>query len=220
MWQKKNNHLYQKFTFKNFDEAFDFIKKVADIARGLNHHPKIVNSYNVVELSLSTHSAGDIVTEKDHALAKKIDEIISQKPIKKIKGLTKAKLFTDGGSRGNPGPSATGFVILDLDGNVVKKAGEYIGESTNNQAEYTALKKGLAACKTYGVKSIDVYMDSELIINQLNGKYKIKNQGLKPLYENVKKIEKSFDNINYSHVPREQNSIADGLVNEAMDNVL
>jgi ribonuclease HI/pterin-4a-carbinolamine dehydratase len=216
MWQKKDNSLYRKFTFKNFDEAFSFIEKIAVLAIKANHHPEFKSNYNEVEVWLTTHAEGGITT-KDHKFTQQIDAILGNKQVKKQNILEKAKLFTDGGSRGNPGPSAIGVVILDMEDNVVKKSSKYIGETTNNQAEYKALLEGLGLADESGIKELSVYMDSELIIKQINGFYKIKNPDLKPLFETVKDKALSFSRISFTHVPRAMNKLADELVNETLD---
>lgn len=219
MWQEKNGSLYKKFEFDNFDQSIEFINKVADCARELNHHPTITNTYNVVELWLSTHSAGGKITEKDHELTEMIDQLTNNQPKvpEKSASLTQAKLFTDGGSRGNPGPSALGYVILDMNDGIIKKESEFLGTTTNNQAEYQGLLSGLKDALSHGIKELEVYMDSELIIKQINGLYKIKNQDLLPIYKAVKEIAEKFDKITFTHVPRAMNSIADSLVNECLD---
>jgi ribonuclease HI len=217
MWQKTEKFLYQKFEFKDFDEAFSFVEKVAGVAREINHHPKITNSYNVVELWLSTHSAGDKVTEKDETFAANIDALISPKKSIKTTELKQAKLYTDGGSRGNPGPSALGYVIYDMQDNVVKKDSFYLGITTNNQAEYQALKEGLEAAQKMGVREIEVYMDSLLVVNQMKGLYKVKNRDLWPIYQSIRDMLKDFSKVSFSHVPRALNAVADSMVNECLD---
>lgn len=212
MWQKKENQLYKKFEFKDFTEAIEFIGEVAKLANKQNHHPKIVNEYNKVELWLITHSEKSI-TQKDKDLANEIDQILDNKSL----NMPEAKLFTDGGSRGNPGPSAIGFVILDMEENVVKKGSKYLGETTNNQAEYLALIAGLEKCHKLRIKKLNVFMDSLLIVNQINGLYKIKNAELLDRYKKVRELCANFEEIEFTHVPRAMNSIADGLVNDCLD---
>jgi ribonuclease HI/pterin-4a-carbinolamine dehydratase len=219
MWQKKDNALYRKFEFNDFEEAFSFIGKVADIARKLNHHPKILNVYNVVELWLSTHSEGNVATEKDEKFAREVDNFFDEKKGKKGFKLEAAKLYTDGGSRGNPGPSALGYAIFDYGDKIIEKNSRYLGVATNNQAEYQALKEGLEASRILGVKKIDIFMDSLLIVNQLKGLYKVKNGDLIPVNQSVKRILKEFESYTLNHIPREQNSVADGMVNECLDEV-
>lgn len=217
MWRKKDKQLYKKFTFKSFKEAFAFMSNVAEIAEAQNHHPVWLNNYNKVEIWLRTHSEGK-VTAKDHKLAKAIDTTYKEELEGPYKvELTVAKLYTDGGSRSNPGPSAGAFIICNLDNNVVEKSGFFIGTATNNQAEYQALVKGLQRAEKVGVKELTVHMDSELVIKQINGLYKIKNHSLQPLYQQVKKLEQSFKSIKFVHVPRALNKEADTEVNRILD---
>jgi ribonuclease HI len=131
--------------------------------------------------------------------------------------LKEAKLYADGGSRGNPGPSASGFAIMNMDGQIVVKKGVYLGITTNNQAEYQSLKLGLEEAKALGIRDLHVYMDSMLVVNQMLGKFKVKNRDLWPIYESIKGLASTFNNITFTHVPRELNKVADGAVNEALD---
>ncbi len=131
--------------------------------------------------------------------------------------LTEAKMYADGGSRGNPGPSASGFAILNMDDQIVVKEGVYLGVTTNNQAEYQALRLGLEQAKRMGVQEVHVFMDSLLVVNQMKGIFKVKNRDLWPIHEAIRQIATSFKRISYTHVPRELNKIADGAVNEALD---
>jgi ribonuclease HI len=131
--------------------------------------------------------------------------------------LEEAKIYTDGGSRGNPGDSACAFVILDMNNNVVEKSGYYMGMATNNQAEYYGFKKGLERARDLGINKISLYSDSQLVVNQMNGIYKVKNQELAPLHEDVQTLARSFEKISFSYVPRELNKIADKEVNRILD---
>jgi ribonuclease HI len=128
------------------------------------------------------------------------------------------KLFADGGSRGNPGPSALGYAILDNEDRAIYKNNKYLGITTNNQAEYQALIKGLEYCKGK-TDEIKVFMDSLLVINQMKGIYKVRNRDLWPLYEKAKTLSKAFKKISFTHVPRELNKLADAEVNIALDSV-
>lgn len=131
------------------------------------------------------------------------------------------KVYTDGGSRGNPGPSASGYVIIDANTNaVLVDKGIYLGITTNNQAEYLALKYALEECRKMGARQVDVYMDSLLVVNQLKGTFKIKNRDLWPINEAIKELIKGFSRFSVSHVPREMNKLADAAVNRAMDEAL
>lgn len=128
-----------------------------------------------------------------------------------------AKLYTDGGSRGNPGASACAYVISNLDDTVVEKSGFFIGRTTNNQAEYQGLLRGLGRARDLGVKKLYVYMDSELVVNQINGFYKVKNLDLAPLKKEAEELAKAFEKVSFTHVPRELNKLADGEVNRILD---
>ncbi|OGL29636.1 hypothetical protein A3D14_01310 [Candidatus Saccharibacteria bacterium RIFCSPHIGHO2_02_FULL_47_12] len=127
------------------------------------------------------------------------------------------KLFADGGSRGNPGPSASGYVLLDMQDNVIAKNGTYLGETTNNQAEYHSLISGLHEAHKRGAKYVHVYMDSQLVINQLKGSFKVRHDGIKPVYQKAVDIASQFADVTYTHVPREYNKAADAMVNETLD---
>lgn len=127
-------------------------------------------------------------------------------------------LFTDGGSRGNPGPAATGFFIFE--GNIlVDFGGEYLGEATNNVAEYKALILGLKTSLKTMIRDITCHLDSELIVKQLNGEYKVKDANMKMLFDQVVELREKFDDITFVHVPRAENKYADRMVNVILDSV-
>ncbi|HEX5447665.1 MAG TPA: reverse transcriptase-like protein [Candidatus Saccharimonadales bacterium] len=131
--------------------------------------------------------------------------------------LEEAKLYTDGGSRGNPGDSACAFVICKMDNAVVEKSGYYMGMATNNQAEYYGMIKGLERCRNLGIDKVHLHSDSQLVVNQMNGFYKVKNQELAPLHAQLKTLADSFEEVSFSHVPRELNKTADKEVNRILD---
>lgn len=131
--------------------------------------------------------------------------------------VTELKLFADGGSRGNPGPSAVGYVLVDMHDQIVVKKGEYLGVTTNNQAEYQALKSGLEEAMRMRVRTVHVYMDSLLVVNQMLGTFKVKNRDLWPVHAAVKELAARFNKVTYTHVPREFNKLADAAVNEALN---
>lgn len=221
-WQQTTEGLYKKFEFKDFKQAFGFMERVSQLAEQQQHHPKWTNVWNVVEIWLLTHDAGDKITEKDHQLAKAIDKLLNDTPVaqpaaEKQGKVKEVKLFCDGGSRGNPGPSAGGFVILDMDANILQSSGKYLGITTNNQAEYHSLKGGLEAAQRMQVQIVHVFMDSQLVVNQMLGIYKIKNRDLWPIHQAIKELVTHFKKVNFSHVPRELNKQADAMVNEALD---
>jgi len=132
----------------------------------------------------------------------------------------KLKLYSDGAARGNPGHSAIGVVINDFEGELLEEFGEYIGEATNNEAEYAALFSGVTAAKKYVPCSLEVFMDSELLVRQMSGQYKVKNENLKIYHNNVRAELKYFEKVVFRHIPREKNARADELANIAMDKAL
>lgn len=129
----------------------------------------------------------------------------------------RARLFTDGGARGNPGPAAYGYVLEDADGTVLDARGEAIGVATNNVAEYSGLVAGLTKAVELGVGELEVVSDSELMVRQMTGDYRVKNEGLKPLFQEASWLERKIRKVSYRAVRREHNKLADQLVNEALD---
>lgn len=130
--------------------------------------------------------------------------------------MSRAVLRTDGGARGNPGPAGAGFVI-EQDGTCVCRAGFYLGETTNNVAEYQALIHGLENVQALGFRQVTVMADSELVVKQLNGVYRVKNAGLKPLFLRALELLRGFESSDIRHVRREDNVDADEMANLAMD---
>jgi probable phosphoglycerate mutase len=129
----------------------------------------------------------------------------------------RARLFTDGGSRGNPGPAAYGYVLEAEDGTVLAAEGEAIGVATNNVAEYRALLAGLERAIEAGIDELAVVSDSELLVKQMRGEYKVKNAALRELWDEAQSLVDRFERVAFSAVRREENELADRLVNEALD---
>ncbi|HEX3056079.1 MAG TPA: reverse transcriptase-like protein [Gaiellaceae bacterium] len=129
----------------------------------------------------------------------------------------KAKLFTDGGARGNPGPAAYGYVLEAEDGTVLAAHGERIGVATNNVAEYRALIAGLEKAVELAVPEVEVVSDSELLVKQMNGEYRVKNAALQDLSIQASRLAREVGKVSYTAVRREHNKLADQLVNEALD---
>jgi ribonuclease HI len=123
----------------------------------------------------------------------------------------------DGGSRGNPGPAAYGVVVRDPGGEIVARLKKYIGNNTNNVAEYFGLIAALDYAQNHGIRALRIESDSELMVKQMRGQYKVKSAELKPLFERAKKMSQTFESFRVSHVYREQNKEADRLVNQALD---
>jgi ribonuclease H / adenosylcobalamin/alpha-ribazole phosphatase len=129
----------------------------------------------------------------------------------------KAKLSTDGGARGNPGPAAYGYVLEAEDGTVLDARGETIGVATNNVAEYRGLVAGLAKAVELGIDEVEVVSDSELLVKQMRGEYKVKNEALRELSLEATRLARQLKNVSYTAVRRAHNELADKLVNDALD---
>ncbi len=129
----------------------------------------------------------------------------------------KARLFTDGGARGNPGPAAYGYVLEAEDGTVLDARGQKIGRATNNVAEYRALLAGFEKAAEIGIRELEVISDSELIVKQMEGEYRVKNDTLRDLWKEAQSLADGFVRVRYTAVRRAQNELADSLVNEALD---
>jgi ribonuclease H / adenosylcobalamin/alpha-ribazole phosphatase len=127
------------------------------------------------------------------------------------------KLFTDGGARGNPGPAAYGYVLEAPDGSVLAAHGEKIGIATNNVAEYSALIAGLEKAIDLGLPVVEVVSDSQLMVKQMTGEYKVKNEALQGLWQEASRLARKIPSVSYEWVRREHNELADRLLNEALD---
>ena len=132
----------------------------------------------------------------------------------------KLKIFTDGASRGNPGPASVGIVFYDEKDHALGDHKEYLGEYTNNFAEYMAVIRALEICTSHPVKEIDFLCDSQLLVRQMSGEYKVKSEQIIPLYEQVKKLVRKFGRVDFHHVRRELNKEADALANQALDSAI
>jgi ribonuclease HI len=136
---------------------------------------------------------------------------------RRASGILKARLFTDGGARGNPGPAAYGFVLEADDGTVLAAEGEPIGIATNNVAEYSGLIAGLRKAIELQVPEVEVVSDSELMVKQMRGEYRVKNDALRGLSVEAGRLARKLGRVEYRHVKRAHNELADKLVNEALD---
>jgi ribonuclease HI/ADP-ribose pyrophosphatase YjhB (NUDIX family) len=135
----------------------------------------------------------------------------------KASDLSHVVIYSDGGSRGNPGPSAAGFVIMDAYNTVIHEDGMYLGITTNNQAEYQGVRLGLEKALEIGSRTVDFRIDSLLVVNQMNNIYNIKNRELWPIHERIRELVAHFDKVTFSHVKREFNQLADGMVNKILN---
>ena len=166
-----------------------------------------VTDFTRVELQLEASLAQ---TDESFILSKNNDDKITTNSQHVL-------IYSDGGSRGNPGPSASGFVIKDMNGHVLVEGGKYLGVTTNNQAEYQAVKLALEKALEIGAQYVQFRMDSQLVVNQLNGIYQIKNRDLWPIHAAIKELASRFKEISFTHVLREYNKEADAMVNKILD---
>jgi ribonuclease HI len=134
-----------------------------------------------------------------------------------VPGILRVRLYSDGAARGNPGLAGAGAVLVEPSGQVVDRLGKFLGTQTNNYAEYMGLLLGLRRAKELGVREVEVFADSELMIRQLGGRYQVKSASLRPLYEEALKLLNNFERVKLVHVPREMNRAADEMSNQAID---
>ncbi len=156
----------------------------------------------------------DLLLDKRKASAPASAAAIGRGKLKESAG---CRLFTDGASRGNPGPAGAGVVLFDDKEREICTRAKYLGRCTNNVAEYQALILGLQAAREIGCRKPAIFLDSELIVRQITGRYKVKNATLKPLFAKVQNLLQGFDSYTVAHVPRAQNSRADELANQGID---
>ena len=167
------------------------------------------SEFSKVRLEEATSAVLDLENEKDESgrTAENFRETVNG-----------ATVYVDGSSRGNPGPAGVGYYIIGENGEMLKRGGEFIGFATSRVAEYYALKTGIEQAKELGLKSVRFVGDNLMMINQMNGIYKIKNRDLLPIYADIRKlINENFEAVSFTHVQREQNGVADEEANKAID---
>jgi ribonuclease HI len=213
-----NSDLGQAFGFAKINEVI--MKRICDINdddKSIHEGPE--ESEEILNLFRKYY--GSNVTPDDIVKIIKFDYLGDKLPDKEVNNTTKiteVKIYTDGGSRGNPGPSAAGFIITDLQGKTIDKGGGYLGITTNNQAEYQAVKMALQQAAKMQLKQVHILMDSLLVANQMNGIYKIRNRDLWPIHQAITELISGFEKVSFTHIPRELNRLADEQVNIILDN--
>jgi ribonuclease HI len=227
MWQETTKGLYKKFKFPDFAAALNFIQVLSTSIPDVITHLRWQNKEGEVCIWLTSHGKenGETIEKNDYKFANEINNLFKAhnhpvKTPKLMKTVDEIKIFADGGSRGNPGPSASGYALLDMQDKIICQKGVYIGVTTNNQAEYHALKLALEASQELHPKKIHIFMDSLLVVNQMLGKYKVRNRDLWPINQSINELTATFKEVTYTQVPRELNKLADSLVNQALDNEL
>lgn len=181
---------YDKYTWKNVSELQQ--ESITDLTQLLLG---IIQQEEITEKSIEEIKHNDVVDTSENRIT----------------------VYSDGGSRGNPGPSAAGYVIIDDRQRMVAEGGEYLGITTNSQAEYHGVRIGLEKALELGYKQVDFRIDSMLVVNQMNGIYKIKSRELWPINERIRELVAKFEKVKFSHVRREFNQLADGMVNKTLD---
>lgn len=174
--------------------------------------------FNEVEHSLFGKCGREkIVTESDNKAASSYTALSqsSESVTEYKRNVSNVVVYSDGASKGNPGDAGAGFVVMSADGRALKQGARYLGKSTNNIAEYVGAIMGLECADELGARDVLLRADSELMVKQLTGVYRVKNPGLKPLYERLMKLIERFDNFRVEHVPRARNADADRLASEA-----
>lgn len=195
------------------------------VLAGSHHEPKLGQNYDKFiwqkEYELQRNEITDLthlllgIIQQNHITEESLQGYIETDVNKSTD--SDAIIYADGGSRGNPGPSASGYVIMNARQEVLAQGGEYLGITTNNQAEYHGVRLGLEKAKSLGLRKIDFRLDSMLVVNQMNGVYSIKNRDLWPINERIRKLVSGFDRVTFRHVHREQNQLADTQVNKVLD---
>ena len=194
-------------------ELIEELARTLDVKKLLKAHPEIDEDALAAVLREAAASVGgDVPAARQPAF-----EFAAEAPPRKAGRLV---MFTDGASRGNPGEAGIGVVIKDEGGKVIKRLARYLGRATNNQAEYTALLDGLKAAKELGAEGLQVYADSELLVKQIKGEYRVKNPELQKMNLLARSLIEKFPVFVITYIPREKNSLADSLANEAIDKKL
>lgn len=223
----RSAHLFDVVTYIDHDDrGIQYAVIVYLVTPVESNRPiKLSGNYNKYKYGVMSEFQQDEMTDLTQLLLGIIQqEEITDKSFKtvKVSGANNTAnqvitIFSDGGSRGNPGPSAAGYVILNSSQEVIAQGGEYLGITTNNQAEYHGVRLGLEKAIELKFKRVDFKIDSMLVVNQMKGFYKIKNRELWPIHERIRELMTKFEKVTFNHVMREFNQLADGMVNKTLD---
>jgi ribonuclease HI len=223
----QTSQLFDAVTYIDRDDRdiqYAVIVYMVGIADG-HHTIELSGNYDKYEWKKQSEIQQESITDLTQLLLgiiqqeKITDEIVENVINNDVPNTSKEHItiYSDGGSRGNPGPSASGYVIINSRQEVIDQGGEYLGITTNNQAEYHGVRLGLEKAIELGYKQVDFRIDSMLVVNQMNGSYKIKNRELWPIHERIRDLMTHFEKVTFSHVRREFNQLADGMVNRTLD---
>lgn len=205
------------------DRDVQYVVIIYNVALNPDHHTVVLNqSYDKYQWKSLRRATQVDTTDLTQLLLGIVDQGIDATETDdaesaQMKATGSVTIFSDGGSRGNPGPSAAGYVLVDDTGTVIDQGGEYLGITTNNQAEYHGVRIGLERARALGFTHVQCKIDSMLVVNQMNGVYAIKNRELWPINQRIKELVVFFDKVNFTHVKREFNQLADGMVNKTLD---
>lgn len=223
----ESSRLFDAVTYIDRDDRdIQYGVIVYEVKLSRQRHPmKLSGNYSSYQwFSLSKNQQSELTDLTELLLGIVHQETLTDATVSKIEQIDELNttsssitVFSDGGSRGNPGPSAAGFVIVNDRQEVVAEGGEYLGITTNNQAEYHGVRLGLEKAEELGYKNIDFKVDSMLVVNQMNGQYKIKNRELWPIHERIRALISKFDRVTFTHVNRQFNQLADAAVNRTLD---
>ncbi|MFZ1250397.1 MAG: reverse transcriptase-like protein [Candidatus Microsaccharimonas sp.] len=223
----QSSHLFDAVTYIDYDDrAIQYGVIVYLVTLAPQRHPmKLSGNYSKYKWhSMSNIHQSELTDLTQLLLGIVQQDVVTEKTVDKTKinDVNKSSddviiIYSDGGSRGNPGPSAAGYVILNNRQEVIFEGGEYLGITTNNQAEYQGVRIGLEKAKELGYKKVDFKLDSMLVVNQMKGYYKIKNRELWPINERIRMLMTDFDRVTFTHVNRQFNQLADGMVNKTLD---
>lgn len=198
-------------------DVLRFMAREEDFDRTLGEFPALKRS----DLFSLLEHAARAAQAREEAAVKSVAQrpaAAPERPERKVpSGLKRVRVYSDGAARGNPGPAGAGAVLMDPEGEIVERLGRFLGVNTNNYAEYMGLIIGLERARELGVREVEVMADSELMIKQLGGQYKVKAENLRPLYEEALALLRTFDAVRLKHVPRAQNKDADEMSNRAID---
>lgn len=223
----QSSQLYDAVTYIDYDDrAIQYGVIVYLVTLAPQRHPmKLSGNYSKYKWhSMSNIHQSELTDLTQLLLGIVQQEQVTEKSVEetKLNDVNKSSddaivIYSDGGSRGNPGPSAAGYIILDSRQEVIAEGGEYLGITTNNQAEYQGVRLGLQKAKELGYKKVDFKLDSMLVVNQMKGYYKIKNRELWPINERIRMLMTDFERVTFTHVNRQFNQLADGMVNKTLD---
>ena len=222
IWQfnsAKNNYHFSHH-FGQPGAVRDFINLVVDLAGQQGQDQLLISQNKLLVRIIVNLEALASFKEAVSGLVSSRPDLFNQADTPTPTQSPGLSLYCDGASRGNPGLASSGYVILNHLKQPVCQGGEFLGQATNNQAEYQSLKVGLERSLALGAKSLAVFMDSQLVVRQVSGQYKVKNEGLKDIYKQVMDLIKNFDNFQINHIDRELNKTADTIANQVLDNHL